>query len=61
MHDIFGHWTLSKGRVEEEESNDDALKRVIKDEIGLEVTPEEVLGVLRDGDGGLTGMLQWRM
>ena len=44
VHDVFGHWTLSKGHVEEEESSEDGLKRVIKDEIGIEGTPQQKLG-----------------
>lgn len=38
LHDVFGHWTLSKGGLEEGESEDDGLKRVIKEEMGLNVT-----------------------
>lgn len=44
VHDIFGHWTLSKGHVTEEESLEKGVVRVIKDEIGLVITPEEKLG-----------------
>lgn len=38
VHDVFGHWTLSKGGLEEGESDEDGVKRVIKKEIGLTVT-----------------------
>ena len=44
VHDIFGHWTLSKGHLVEGEALEDGVKRVIKDEIGLSITPEEKLG-----------------
>jgi N utilization substance protein B len=38
VHDVFGHWTLSKGGLEEGESDSDGVKRIIKKEIGLTVT-----------------------
>ena len=38
VHDVFGHWTLSKGGLQDEESDDNGVKRIIKKEIGLEVT-----------------------
>jgi len=44
VHDIFGYWTLSKGRVEEGESVEDGTKREIKEELSLEVSLEENLG-----------------
>lgn len=45
VHDVFGHWTLSKGGLEEGESDADGVKRVIKKEIGLNVTEvRDVLG-----------------
>ncbi len=44
VHDIFGHWTLSKGRIEEGESVEDGTRRAIKDEIGLVVETENDLG-----------------
>lgn len=37
VHDVFGHWTLSKGGKEEKETDEKALKRVIKEEIGLKI------------------------
>lgn len=42
VHDIFGHWTLSKGKIGETpetagESVEDGTKRGLKDEIGLDV------------------------
>lgn len=37
VHDVFGHWTLSKGGLEEKESDDDGVKRVIKEEMDLDV------------------------
>ncbi|MCA9328186.1 NUDIX domain-containing protein, partial [Candidatus Saccharibacteria bacterium] len=44
VHDIFGHWTLSKGKIEAEETVEDGAKREIMEEIGLAIELEEVLG-----------------
>lgn len=44
VHDIFGHWTLSKGRIEEGEAMEAGAVRSIKDEIGLTVELESELG-----------------
>jgi N utilization substance protein B len=44
VHDIFGHWTLSKGRIDEAEDLRTGAVRKLKDEIGLEVTLEDELG-----------------
>lgn len=44
VHDIFGHWTLSKGRLEEGESLEDGTRRAIKSELGLDITIKKKLG-----------------
>lgn len=44
VHDIFGYWTLSKGGVDEGDTDEDACMREIKSEIGLPVTIVEKLG-----------------
>ncbi|MEK7531607.1 MAG: transcription antitermination factor NusB [Patescibacteria group bacterium] len=44
VHDIFGHWTLSKGHIEEGEDLPTGVVRVIKNEMGLQVLPEEKIG-----------------
>jgi N utilization substance protein B len=44
VHDVFGHWTLSKGHLEKDEDEKDGVARVIKEEIGLTVVPKEKLG-----------------
>lgn len=44
VHDIFGHWTLSKGHVEEKETVEGGIKRVINEELGLSVEVEDILG-----------------
>ena len=45
VHDIFGHWTLSKGKIEEGETVEDGARREIKEEIGLDIELEENLGM----------------
>jgi len=45
VHDIFGHWTLSKGSVEEKEDIRIGAPRKIKEEIGLNIEVEAELGV----------------
>lgn len=44
VHDIFGHWTLSKGRIEDGEEVIDGAKREIKEEMGLAIEIEAELG-----------------
>ncbi|TSC55190.1 MAG: Uncharacterized protein LiPW30_656 [Parcubacteria group bacterium LiPW_30] len=44
VHDIFGHWTLSKGRIEEGEDEEEATVREIKEEIGIDVVIKEKVG-----------------
>lgn len=44
VHDVFGFWTLSKGRLEGEEVSEDGAKRELKEEIGLNIDIEKELG-----------------
>jgi len=44
VHDIFGHWTLSKGHYKEGEDDMTAITRIVMEEIGLPIVPGEVLG-----------------
>ena len=44
VHDIFGHWTLSKGKLQPGEQHADAVIRKVKEEIGIDVEVEEQLG-----------------
>ncbi len=44
VHDVFGHWTLSKGTLAEGEEVHSGTKRKIKEEIGLDVELEDDLG-----------------
>lgn len=36
VHDVFGHWTLSKGHVKDGETEKVGAQRVVKEEIGLD-------------------------
>jgi len=45
VHDVFGYWTLSKGKVESDEDIEKGTQRKIKEEIGLNITIEQKLGV----------------
>lgn len=44
VHDIFGHWTLSKGKLLPQEEKQNGVMRKAKEEIGLEVRVREQLG-----------------
>lgn len=44
VHDVFGHWTLSKGRLAEATDIPAATARKIEEEIGLPVEIEEMIG-----------------
>ncbi len=44
VHDIFGHWTLSKGKIEEGEEVEVGAVRSLKDEMGLDIMIEAELG-----------------
>ncbi len=44
VHDIFGHWTLSKSKVREEETVEQGAARALLEEIGLPVEIEAELG-----------------
>ena len=45
VHDIFGHWTISKGKVEEGEDVRQGAIREIQEEMGLTIKIIEELGV----------------
>ena len=59
VHDIFGHWTLSKGKLQQGESKEAGVARKAKEEIGLGVTVEDALGeneyIANDSSGGSSG------
>lgn len=44
VHDVFGYWTISKGGIAENENEEEATKREIKKEIGLDIVIKEKLG-----------------
>jgi len=44
VHDIFGHWTLSKSKVKKDETFEDGAIRALLEEIGLVVTIDAKLG-----------------
>lgn len=44
VHDIFGHWTLSKGKLLPEEEPEAGVVRKIQEEIGLTIVPKKRLG-----------------
>lgn len=44
VHDVFGHWTLSKGHIENDPSPEEGVKRVVKEELGLTATVEHQVG-----------------
>ncbi|MEK7642626.1 MAG: transcription antitermination factor NusB [Patescibacteria group bacterium] len=35
VHDVFGHWTLSKGHIDLNKKIEDELKKAIKEELGI--------------------------
>lgn len=44
VHDVFGHWTLSKGKIPPELDVKEGTVFKIKEEMGLDITIGEVLG-----------------
>lgn len=44
VHDVFGHWTLSKGKLEEGENAEEGTIREIKEEMGVDIVIEEQIG-----------------
>lgn len=44
VHDIFGHWTLSKGHLEEGEDEERGMERALREELGIDIAAKEKLG-----------------
>lgn len=44
VHDVFGYWTLSKGKIEENEDVESGTRREVKEEINLDIEIKEKLG-----------------
>ncbi len=46
VHDVFGYWTIAKGGVEGEETDEETAVREIKEKLGIDVTIKEKLGAI---------------
>ena len=44
VHDVFGHWTLSKGHIEKDVSPEAGVTRILKEELGLDAKIESQIG-----------------
>jgi transcription antitermination protein NusB len=44
VHDVFGHWTLTKGKLEKGESEKDGMVREAKEELGITIKVKENIG-----------------
>ncbi|MDO8728703.1 MAG: transcription antitermination factor NusB [bacterium] len=44
VHDVFGHWTLTKGKLEGQESEEEGLSREAQEELGIPIKIIERLG-----------------
>jgi transcription antitermination protein NusB len=44
VHDVFGHWTLTKGKLEKGEKEEEGIVREAKQELGVEIKVKESLG-----------------
>ena len=44
VHDIFGHWTLTKGKLEGAETEEKCLAREAEEELGVRIDIKEKLG-----------------
>lgn len=44
VHDVFGHWTLTKGRLDEKESYEQCLLRKVPLELGVSIKIKEPIG-----------------
>lgn len=44
VHDVFGYWTLSKGKIHEGETVEEGTIRGVKEEMGIDITLDEIIG-----------------
>jgi len=44
VHDVFGHWTLSKGHIDLEKEINEELQKAIKEELGVKIEVKDHLG-----------------
>lgn len=58
VHDVFGYWTLSKGKLEKDETPEEAAVREVREELGIQnLTLQEGIGgteyVVHDPEKGV--------
>ncbi len=44
VHDVFGHWTLTKGKLNENENESEGIIRGVKEELGISIEVKDKLG-----------------
>jgi len=44
VHDVFGHWTLSKGGIDEKDDTEKGTAKKIKEELGIKIEIKDKLG-----------------
>lgn len=44
VHDVFGHWTLTKGKLTPNEKEEDGIARGAKEELGLDIKVQDRIG-----------------
>lgn len=44
VHDVFGHWTLSKGGIDEKDDTEKGTVKKIKEELGINIKIKDKLG-----------------
>jgi 8-oxo-dGTP pyrophosphatase MutT (NUDIX family) len=44
VHDVFGHWTLSKGHIDATKKIEEELCKAIEEEVGLKIEVKDHLG-----------------
>ncbi len=44
VHDVFGHWTLTKGGLEKDETEEEGITREAEEELGIKIKVKEKLG-----------------
>ena len=44
VHDVFGHWTLTKGKLEKGEKEEEGIVRGAKEELGVKIKVKDSLG-----------------
>jgi N utilization substance protein B len=44
VHDVFGHWTLSKGHIEQDATPQEGVTRVVLEELGIDGKVQDMVG-----------------